>query len=101
MKAVQALALVSLVVPLVLFNLDIFSYQTLNIFLMSANCLSVVVFIAAFFYMNFKMTGLMMDQRSSSIIKKLYALSLLLLFSRIIMSVLEVWVQINLTNGSF
>lgn len=65
------------------------------------NILSVIVFIAAFFFMNFKMTGLMMERRSSDIIKKVYALLLALLVSRLIMSVGEVWVQVNLTNGSF
>lgn len=102
MKIVQIIAFLSLAIPIILLNFSsFFGYSQLNIFNTSANCLCVVVFIFAFFFMNFKMTGLMMDRRSSAIIKRVYALSLLLLFSRLTMSVLEVWVQINTENGSF
>lgn len=101
MQGVQLVTFFTLMIPLLLFNISVISYQTLNIFTMSLNCLSVILFISAFFFMSFKMTGVMMDQKSSEIIKKVYALLLALLISRCIMSFVEVWVQINLTKGSF
>ena len=101
MKMVQLIIFFTMVCPIMLFNFSVIEYITLNAFTMSVNLLSVIVFIASFFYMNFKMTGLMMDRRSSQVIKKVYALLLALLVSRLIMSAVEVWVQINLTNGSF
>lgn len=101
MQGTQLVTFFTLIIPILLFNVSIIGYETLNAFTMSMNILSVIVFIAAFFFMNFKMTGLMMERRSSDIIKKVYALLLALLVSRLIMSVGEVWVQVNLTNGSF
>jgi hypothetical protein len=101
MKIVQLIVFCSLFVPIMLFNVGLIEYYTLNVFTMSVNLLSVFVFVGSFFYMNFKMTGLMMDRRSSEVIKKVYALLLALLVSRMIMSSVEVWVQVNITNGSF
>lgn len=65
MQGAQLITFLTLMVPLLLFNISLISYETLNIFTMTLNCLSVIVFIAAFFFMNFKMTGLMMEKRSS------------------------------------
>jgi glucan phosphoethanolaminetransferase (alkaline phosphatase superfamily) len=65
MQGVQLVTFFTLLIPLLLFNINIIHYETLNVFAMSLNLLSVVVFIAAFFFMNFKMTGLMMDKRST------------------------------------
>lgn len=101
MQGTQLVTFFTLIIPILLFNINIIGFETLNAFTMSMNILSVIVFIAAFFIMNFKMTGMMMEKRSSDIIKKVYALLLALLVSRLLMSVLEVWVQVNLTKGSF
>jgi len=65
MKTVQLITFFTLFVPIMLFNVGVIEYYTLNAFTMSINLLSVVVFIGSFFYMNFKMTGLMMERRSS------------------------------------
>jgi hypothetical protein len=51
--------------------------------------------------MNFKMTGLMMDQQSNTIIKKVYTLLLALLVSRFFISILEVWVYANIGKNGF
>lgn len=65
MQGAQIITFFTLMIPLLLFNINIIDFSTLNIFTMSLNCLSVIAFIAAFFIMNFKMTGLMMEKRSS------------------------------------
>jgi hypothetical protein len=65
MQGAQIITFFTLMIPLLLFNIDAISYETLNVFTMCLNCLSVITFIAAFFIMNFKMTGLMMDKRST------------------------------------
>jgi hypothetical protein len=88
MKGIQVGVFLMLLIPLLLFNISVITYPTLNIFTMSLNCLSVIVFIGTFFFMNFKMTGLMMDQQSSEIIKRVYTLLLTLLVSRFVVSVL-------------
>jgi hypothetical protein len=65
MQGAQIITFFTLMIPLLLFNINIIDFSTLNIFTMSLNCLSVIAFIASFFIMNFKMTGLMMEKRSS------------------------------------
>jgi hypothetical protein len=65
MQGSQIITFFTLMIPLLLFNINIIDFSTLNIFTMSLNCLSVIAFIASFFIMNFKMTGLMMEKRSS------------------------------------
>ena len=65
MHGVQMVSLLCVMVPLLIFNLGTISYDMLNAFLSALNCFSVVAFIAGFFFMNFKMTGILMDRRSS------------------------------------
>lgn len=65
MQGAQLVVFFTIMVPLLLFNINIIKFETLNIFTMTINCLNVIAFIAAFFFMNFKMTGIMLDQKSS------------------------------------
>ena len=51
--------------------------------------------------MNFKMTGLLMEKKSSELIKKVYKLLLTILLSRAIMASLEILVSIEIKNGNF
>ena len=56
------------------------------------NCFSILAFIAGFFFVNFKMTGIMMNRRSTEIMKKVYTLLLVTLLSRTIMAAMEIWI---------
>ena len=51
--------------------------------------------------MNFKMTGIMLDRKTSVNIKKIYQVLLVLLLSRIIMGSIEILVLVNISNGTF
>lgn len=88
-------------IPIVLFNTNVIDYPFLNTMMAALNCLTVGVFIAAFFFMNFKMTGIMLEKKTSVSIKKLYQLLLLILLSRIIMGSVEILILVNLSNGNF
>ena len=101
MQGVQILTFLCLMIPLLIFNVGVIRYETLNAFMSALNCLSVVAFIAGFFFMNFRMTGIMMNRQSSEIIKKVYTLLLVILLSRVLMSALEIWIEINIKNGTF
>ena len=81
-------------IPLIVFNIGIINYELVNDLLMSLNCLSVLTFLVSFFFMNFKMTGLLIEKRSSELIKKVYKLLLMILVSRMIMAALEIIVSI-------
>jgi hypothetical protein len=101
MQAAQLGTFLYLMVLLFIFEIDKITYSSLNILTMSLNCLSVVVFIVAFFFMNFKMTGIMMDETCSKIIKRIYKLLLGLLVSRVVASIIQAIILINLKDISF
>jgi hypothetical protein len=56
----QLVTLIFFMVLLIVFDIEKITYSSLNKLTLSINCFSVVVFIASFFFMNFKMTGIMM-----------------------------------------
>lgn len=101
MQAVQIITFFSIMIPLVIFNIGIINYELVNDLLMSLNCLSVLAFLVSFFFMNFKMTGLLIEKRSSELIKKVYKLLLMILVSRMIMGALEILVSIEIKSGNF
>lgn len=86
MQSVQMITFLTLMIPLLIFNLGVFSYDILNAFMCSLNCMTVAAFLVAFFFMNFKMTGVMLDKQTSEIVKKVYKLLLVILLSRMIMA---------------
>ena len=94
MQTVQIITFFSIMIPLIVFNIGIINYELVNDLLMSLNCLSVLTFLVSFFFMNFKMTGLLIEKRSSELIKKVYKLLLMILVSRMIMAALEIIVSI-------
>lgn len=101
MQGAQLLTFFTILVPLLLFNVGMITSHTLAYFTMTLNCLSVIVFIAVFFFMNFKMTGIMLDRHSSELIKKVYALLLTVLISRVVMSTAEIYAKLMIKKGSF
>lgn len=54
-----------IIIPLVLLNLGIINYAIMNTIVTSLNLLSVASFLSSFFFMNFKMTGVLMEIRST------------------------------------
>lgn len=101
LQGIQLVAFLTLVIPLILYNIHVIGYELLNIFTMSLNCLSVIVFIVTFFFMNFKMTGIMMDETLSRVIKRVYKLLLGLLASRLISSIMQVIILIKIMDNTF
>jgi hypothetical protein len=66
MQLIQIIIFLTLIIPTLLFNIGvIYNFSTLNLFTMCLNSLCVVIFIFAFFIVNFKMTGIMMHRRTS------------------------------------
>jgi hypothetical protein len=86
MQGVQLITFFMIMIPLLIFNLGILDYAIINTVVTVLNCLSVAAFLTSFFYMNFKMTGVLMEIRSTELIKKVYKLLLTILLSRVIMA---------------
>ena len=56
----QIIAAIVLLIPLIIFDINEISYNVLNALGMGLNLLVVISFLTTFFYLNFKMTGIMM-----------------------------------------
>lgn len=65
----------------------------LNFFIVLSFCMTV-------FYLNFKMTGIMMESRLSSVVKRLYKVQLIILVSRVFVITFEIFV-LNVAPDTF
>jgi hypothetical protein len=81
----QIIAAVALLIPLIIFDINEISYNVLNALGMGLNLIVVISFLTTFFYLNFKMTGIMMEARMNEVIKRVYKLQLIILVSRFFM----------------
>jgi hypothetical protein len=72
-----------LLVPLVFYNINEYiSYRVVNAISLGVNSLIVLLFLMTFFYLNFKMTGIMMEPRLNLVIKRIYKVQVIILVSR-------------------
>lgn len=62
-KAMQLLVAFILIIPLVVFDVDELGYNILNAISIGLNVIIVIIFLITFFYLNFKMTGIMMENK--------------------------------------
>ena len=83
-----------LLVPLLIFDVSDLSYDVINSIGLSLNVLVMVLFFVTFFYLNFKMTGVMMDNRLNEAVRRIYKVQLILLVSRAFMVAFEVLVMV-------
>jgi hypothetical protein len=72
-------------IPLVVFDCKLINYELLNLISTFFNFVAILVFLASFFFLNFKMTGLMVEAKLSTVIKKIYKVLVIILISRILM----------------
>ena len=72
-------------IPLVIFDFKLINYELLNGISCGFNTFVILLFLASFFYLNFKMTGILVEAKLNAIIKKLYKVLVVILISRIIM----------------
>ena len=100
LQTTQVLAAAALLIPLTLYGLGLLDYSILNGIGLGLNVLVLTSFLATFFYLNFKMTGVMMDPRINELIKRVYKLQLIILVSRFCMVAFELMVAL-FVPGSF
>lgn len=100
-KIVQIFFMVGSFVLLLLFNIDVISYNVINIVEVSVNCALILWFVLTFFYLTFQMTGIMLPKKRHSKMNKIYKLMLLLLFSRFITSTAEWLIHFDIKDGDF
>jgi len=89
-----------MMIPLLILDFTDMSYNVLNGINLSLNLLVLLFFLASFFYFNFKMTGVLVEERLNEVIKRVYKVHLVILVSRLFTITLEMIIAIYVT-GSF
>ncbi len=100
-KTMIIVTALAFIIPLLIFDFKPFNYEILNALAASFNASVLLLFLVSFFYLNFKMTGLLIDNRLNIIIKKLYKVLCVILISRIIMLGIQITIAIKMSDGSF
>jgi hypothetical protein len=88
-------------IPLIVFDCKIISYELLNLISTFFNFVAILIFLASFFFLNFKMTGIMVEPKLNSVIKKIYKVLVIILVSRILMVGLEMTIAFKIHDGTF
>lgn len=84
LKCLQIFTFFVLVILLVVHDLGYLGYNILNGITLGMNMIIVISFLITFFYLNFKMTGIMMEKKLNEVIKRIYKVQLIILVSRAI-----------------
>ncbi len=100
-KLMIVISSLAFLVPLIIFDCKIINYELLNLISTIFNCLAILLFLASFFYLNFKMTGIMVENKLNSVIKKIYKMLVIILVSRIIMVAVQILIAFKIHDGSF
>lgn len=51
------------VIPLIVYDVDQIGFKVVNSISIALNSIMIISFVVAFFYLNFKMTGIMLESR--------------------------------------
>jgi hypothetical protein len=65
------------------------------------NLIIIVSFLVTFFYLSFKMTGIMMENKLNEVIKRIYKVQLIILVSRAFTLVIEIILALYVLPNSF
>ncbi len=63
LKIMQVMIAFFVLIPLVVFDINELGYSIINGLDISLNLIIIISFLITFFYMNFKMTGIMMENK--------------------------------------
>ena len=97
----QLLVGLVLLIPLLIFDIDRVAYDVINGVSIGLNLIVIIAFLATFFYMNFKMTGVMMENKLNEVIKRIYKVQLIILISRAISLVFQIMIAMYVLPKSF
>lgn len=99
LQALQILTALGLLIPLGIFNVNQLDYNVLDSLAIGMNSLIIGCFLATFFYLNFKMTGVLMEPTLNAVIRRIYKLQLIILVSRAFAIAFEAIVATNVRDS--
>lgn len=88
-------------IPLIVFDCKLINYELLNLISTFFNFVAIMIFLASFFFLNFKMTGLMVEAKLNKVIKKIYKVLVIILVSRVLMVTVEMIIAFKIHDGEF
>lgn len=101
LKAMQIGVGLVLIVPMLIFDAGELGYTVMNAIGMGLNLLVMVSFLVTFFYLNFKMTGIMMETRLNAVIRRIYKIQLIILISRAVALAFQIVIALYVFPGTF
>lgn len=63
LKIMQILVILILLIPLIVYDVDELGYTIINAMDIGLTLIIIFLFLGVFFYLNFRMTGIMMESR--------------------------------------
>lgn len=99
--AIQALYFIGISVMIILFNLDVIVFETINKVNLCINSASLVSFVVALIYVNFLLTGILLPVSTNDKLKTIYKLILVLLLSRFLAIATQLLVVIEIQDNTF
>lgn len=97
----QVIVALFVLIPLIVFDIDELGYSIINGLDIGLNLIIIISFLVTFFYMNFKMTGIMMENKLNEVIKRIYKVQLIILVSRAVSLVFEIMIALYVLPNSF
>jgi hypothetical protein len=76
-------------------------FSVINAMDIGLNIIIIVSFLVAFFYLSFKMTGIMMEGKLNDVIKRIYKVQLIILVSRAFTLTVEIILALYVLPSSF
>lgn len=100
LRGLQILVCLILLIPLIVLDIGGLNYNVLNGIGLGLNLLVAIFFLGTFFYFNFKMTGVLVEERLNEVIKRVYKVQLIILVSRAFMITFELLLALYV-SGTF
>ena len=87
------------IIPLIVYDVDQIGFKVVNSISIGLNSVMIISFVVTFFYLNFKMTGIMLEPRLNETIRRLYKVQVIILISRAVMIAFEVLVSVYVEDS--
>jgi hypothetical protein len=90
-----------LLIPLIIYDVDELGFTMINGMDIGLNLIIIVSFLVTFFYLSFKMTGIMMESNLNEAIKRIYKVQLIILVSRAFTLTIDIILALYVLPNSF
>lgn len=90
-----------LLIPLIIYDVDELGFNVINAMDIGLNLIIILSFLVTFFYLSFKMTGIMMESKLNEVIKRIYKVQLIILVSRAFTLTIDIILALYVLPNTF